>query len=140
MGELQHLAVVIRVAVRVDYRVAAQVVALENAARLCRSRTVTVTIPASEPAVTVLEFRADEFHANTVAPRSQVDVKRRGHDDDRVAFGLVPPDALERMLSNNARKHFRRVSTANLTNRLHGLALEANSRNDRPCLTRRDQP
>jgi hypothetical protein len=54
-------------------------------------------------------------------------------------LALVPLDALNGLHANDAWKHFRRVSAANLTNPVHELALEGHSRNDWPCLMRRNQ-
>jgi hypothetical protein len=71
MRHFQHLTVIIRVAVRVNDSIAAQVIALENAAHFCWSRTITLTVPTGEPAVAFLELCADEFHANAAAPGTQ---------------------------------------------------------------------
>lgn len=132
MCEFEHLAVISRIAVRVDDRIAAQVIALENAPDLCRSRTITVRVPTGEPAITFLKLRADEFHTDAVRPGLQVGVQGRGHDDNGIALVLMPLDALKRPFTNDRWKRFRRVSAANLLDRVRELALEANSGDDWP--------
>lgn len=140
MRQLQHRAIVARVAVRVDERIAAHVVAFAYAAHLCRPGTIPVTVPAGEPAITFLEFRADEFHADAVAPRLQVCVERGRDDDDGIALALVPLDALEGLVANDTRKHFRCVSATSTSNRINALASEPNPESDGPGPMCANQP
>ena len=65
-----------RVAVGVDDGIAAQVISLEDAAHLCSSRTIAVTVATGEPAVTFLELCADQFHVHAIAPGNQVSIER----------------------------------------------------------------
>jgi hypothetical protein len=98
-----------------------------------------MTVPTGEPALRFLKLCADEFHTHALAPRTQVHIERCGHDDDRIALALVPPNALKRAFANDAWNYFRRVSAPGLPNRVCNLALEANSGNDWPGLMCRNQ-
>lgn len=133
---LEHLPILDAVAVRVNRPVSGQIVLLSNSPCLLSPATVPFRISAREAACTLLEHRADEVEAVRVTPRRQIHVKGCGHDDDVIAPGSVPFDALEGLRPDLARKDPRRVVPASLEDPARWFSSKRHVRGNLPSTAR----
>src|SRR5438876_529242 len=73
--KVEHLAILVGIAVRGDARVLREVISLADSLNLLRAGAVASYVSAGEPAAFLFELRANHLHAHRFAPRVQVRIE-----------------------------------------------------------------
>ena len=95
VGEGHHFPVLAAIAVGVHDRIAGQVVLRANSPDLLGAGAVPIDVPAGERPALFFNCRADDLQASLRTPGREIQIERRGDNDDVVPLRPVPVNPLE---------------------------------------------
>ena len=137
---LQHVAILLRIAVGVDRRIVRQGVSLPDPSGFLLPTAVAAQVSSRKAAVSDFELRANRVDADGLAPWFKVDIEGGRDNNDTISSGLMPCDPLQCQWADQAGQDFFGVPLSDSAQAGWLFAPEPDSRHSLPDGMIRHQP